>query len=79
VKRAALTKDAPTAQALADKVSGAWLAFAKSGNPSIGGLPTWTPFNSRDRATMVFDNESRVVNDPIAAERLAMWTALGYS
>jgi para-nitrobenzyl esterase len=79
VKRAALTKDAPTAQALADKVSGAWLAFARSGNPSVSGLPPWTAFNSRDRATMVFDNDSRVVNDPIAAERLAIWTALGYS
>ena len=79
VKRAALTKDAPTAQALADKVSGAWLAFARSGNPSISQLPQWTPFNARDRATMVFDNDSRVVNDPIAAERQAMWTALGYT
>jgi para-nitrobenzyl esterase len=79
VKRAALTKDAPTAQALADKVSGAWLAFARSGNPSISQLPPWTPFNARERATMVFDNESRVVNDPIREERLAIWSALGYS
>ena len=74
VKRAALTKDAPTAQALADKVSSSWLAFARSGNPSISQLPPWTPFNGRERATMVFDNESRVVNDPIRAERLAMWS-----
>ena len=74
-----VTKDAPTAQALADKVSGAWLAFARSGNPSISQLPPWTPFNARDRATMVFDNESRVVNDPIRAERLAIWSALGYT
>jgi para-nitrobenzyl esterase len=79
VKRAALTKDAPTAQALADKVSGAWLAFARSGNPNISQLPPWTPFNARERATMVFDNESRVVNDPIREERLAIWSALGYS
>ena len=79
VKRAALTKDAPTAQALADKVSSSWLAFARSGNPSISQLPPWTPFNGRERATMVFDNESRVVNDPIRAERLAIWAALGYA
>jgi para-nitrobenzyl esterase len=78
VKRAALTRDAPTAQALADKVSSSWLAFARSGNPSVSQLPPWTPFNGRDRATMVFDNESRVVNDPIGAERIAMWKALGY-
>ena len=79
VKRAALTKDAPTAQALADKVSASWLAFARSGNPSISQLPPWTPFNERERATMVFDNESRVVNDPIREERLAIWAALGYA
>ena len=78
VKRAALTRDAPTAQALADKVSGAWVAFARSGNPSIGRLPAWTPFTAGNRATMVFDNESRVVNDPIREERLAIWSALGY-
>jgi para-nitrobenzyl esterase len=79
VKRAALTRGAPTAQALADKVSGAWLAFARRGNPSIPQLPQWTPFTARDRATMVFDNESRVVSDPIREERLAIWNALGYS
>jgi para-nitrobenzyl esterase len=77
VKRAALTKDSPVAQALADKVSAAWLAFARSGNPSVSQLPPWTPFNGRERATMVFDNESRVVNDPIREARLAMFSALG--
>jgi len=77
VKRAALTKDSPTAQALADKVSAAWLAFARSGNPNVSQLPPWTPFNGRERATMVFDNESRVVNDPIREHRLAMFSALG--
>ena len=79
IKRSALTKDSPTAQALADKVSASWLAFARSGNPSFSGLPPWTPFLGRERMTMVFDNESRVVNDPIGAERLAIWTALGYA
>ncbi|MGD9903959.1 MAG: carboxylesterase/lipase family protein [Dehalococcoidia bacterium] len=79
VTRAALTRNAPTAQALADKVSAAWLAFARSGTPSIGALPAWTPFTARDRATMVFDDESRIVNDPIGQERRAIWSALGYT
>ena len=77
IKRAALTKDSPTAQALADKVSASWLAFARSGNPSVSQLPPWTPFNGRERATMVFDNESRVVNDPIREQRLAMLERAG--
>ena len=79
VKTSALTRDSPTAQALADKVSSAWLAFAKSGNPSISTLPPWTPYDGRSRSTLVFDNESRVVSDPIREQRVAMFSALGFS
>ena len=38
-----LTAGSPTAPALADKVSGAWLAFARTGNPSTPKLPAWPP------------------------------------
>jgi len=74
-----LTRNAPEAQALAAKVSEAWLAFARTGDPNTpkSGLPTWRAFDATDRATMVFDNESSVVNDPIRAQRLAMFDALG--
>ena len=65
--------------ALADKVSDAWIAFARTGNPNTPKLPRWTAFNATDRPTMVFNTESSVVNDPLKEQRLVMCSALGYA
>ena len=54
----------PSATALAEKTSNAWLAFARAGNPAHPGLPTWPAYTAQQRATMVFDNACKVVNDP---------------
>jgi para-nitrobenzyl esterase len=59
-------------QPLADKLSGAWTAFARSGNPNLAGLPNWPAYDPGTRATMIFNNECKVVNDPGKDERLAM-------
>ena len=64
-------------QALADVMSEAWLAFARSGDPNHGGLPEWPEYDATDRATMIFDNESRVVNDPRGQERAIIDAAMG--
>lgn len=56
--------------ALADRMSGAWAAFARTGNPNHPGLPDWQPFSADRRATMIFNNECRAVNDPYRDERL---------
>ena len=56
---------------LADKMSGAWAAFARSGNPNHKGIPNWRPFDETHRATLIFNNECRAVNDPYREERLA--------
>jgi len=58
--------------ALEDKVSGAWAAFARTGDPSHDGIPKWPAFDSKRRATMILDNECRVVNDPDGDERRAL-------
>jgi len=58
--------------ALEDKMSAAWAAFARTGNPNHKGLPTWPKFNPTQRATMIFNNECRVVNDPNGEERKAL-------
>ena len=58
--------------ALADKMAGAWVAFARTGNPNHTGLPNWQPFSADERTTMIFNNECRVVNDPYREERLAV-------
>ena len=71
-----LTAGSPAAPALADKVSDAWLALARTGNPSIPKLPAWPPYDAGKRATMVFDDVSAVAEDPIGAERAVMFEAL---
>ena len=71
-----LTVGVAGAQALADKVSGAWLAFARSGDPNTPALPRWPAFDAAQRPTMMFDNASVVQNDPLHEQRLAMFAAL---
>ena len=58
------TGGAPAALALQDKVSQAWVNFARTGNPSQAGL-SWKPYTLAGRETMVFDtvSEVRSVND----------------
>ena len=73
---ARLTGGGPDAMALADKVSSAWIAFARTGNPNTPKLPRWPAFNAMDRPTMVFNNESQVQLDPIKDERIFMFRAL---
>jgi para-nitrobenzyl esterase len=55
--------------ALADLMSRAWIAFARSGVPKTEGLPAWPAFDLQRRATMVFDRDTRVVDDPRGRER----------
>ncbi|HSV79483.1 MAG TPA: carboxylesterase family protein, partial [Ramlibacter sp.] len=48
---------------LQDEMAGAWVAFARSGDPNHAGLPAWRPYATTDRASLVFDRETRLVND----------------
>ena len=57
---------------LQEKMSGAWAAFARTGNPNHKGLSKWPAFKTDQRATMIFDNACKVVNDPHGEERLAL-------
>ncbi len=62
--RADWTGTSAEAQALADKMSSAWINFVKSGNPNVeGALPKWDIYTSENGVTMYFDNESRIVNN----------------
>jgi len=69
VETAALTGDDPARLALAEKMSRAWLAFARHGRPDHAGLPAWPGYSTAERATMIFDGACRVENDPYGAER----------
>jgi para-nitrobenzyl esterase len=55
------TGDAPAGYALQDKVSQAWINFARTGNPSQPGL-AWKPYTAADPETMVFDVVSECRN-----------------
>ena len=66
------TGSSPTRYALQDQMSGAWVAFARSGNPNHPGLPHWAPYAPRDRATMIFDTPSSVAHDPGRLQRLTL-------
>ncbi|MGC9950462.1 MAG: carboxylesterase family protein [Bryobacteraceae bacterium] len=50
-------------EALARQMSGAWLAFARTGDPN------WPAYTADRRATMLFDVHSRVADDPNAEIR----------
>ncbi len=54
----------PAQEALTRAVMGAWIAFARSGNPNHAGLPSWTPYEAATRPTMVFDDACRLALDP---------------
>jgi hypothetical protein len=59
--------------ALQDRISAAWTNFARTGNPNVKSLlPEWPVFDTGRRATMVLDNECKVVNDPNGEERRAL-------
>ena len=57
--------------ALASRISGAWVAFARSGNPSQKGL-AWPAYTTTKRATMIFDVKCEVVPDPRKEVRLTL-------
>ena len=65
----------PAAAALAAKMSEAWIGFARTGDPNTPNLPVWPAYEAATRATMVFDDEPAVVNDPGGEER-HLWATI---
>jgi para-nitrobenzyl esterase len=57
------------ARAVSAKMMAAFTAFARSGDPNGLGVPHWPLYRLPDRATMVFDVESRALHDPRRWER----------
>jgi para-nitrobenzyl esterase len=59
----------PEPQRVADQMSSAWIAFARSGDPNTDALPQWRPYDLKSRATMIFNLDSRLQNDPYSEIR----------
>ena len=62
-------------QRIADLMSEAWLAFARTGDPNNALLPQWPTYDAVKRASLVFDLELTVVEDWHGTER-ALFTTL---
>jgi para-nitrobenzyl esterase len=67
-----MTGGGPRPRALSDKVADAWIAFARSGNPNHSGIPTWTPYDARRAASMIFDDTPALALDPDGPELRAI-------
>jgi para-nitrobenzyl esterase len=65
----------PDADALAAAMQDAWLAFARTGDPSTPTL-TWPRYETGRRATAAFGPTLEVRDAPLEAERLA-WASVG--
>ena len=62
----------PQSEKLSRQISGAWAAFARTGDPSHAGLPKWHTYTAARRSTMVFDvGKTKLVVDP-AKDELAL-------
>jgi len=57
------------ARGLATGMRSAWASFARSGTPDGVGLPEWPGWDPERRATMVLDDPSGVVDDPLPGTR----------
>ncbi|RYD64642.1 MAG: carboxylesterase/lipase family protein [Sphingomonadales bacterium] len=57
---------------MTELVRSSFAAFARSGNPSISGHPAWPRYDSKLRATYIFDDPPSVIHDP-DPELRAFW------
>ena len=64
-----MTGGGPRAKALAKKVAGAWVSFARSGDPSHAGLPKWPAFTAEKCPTMLIDDVCELRENPDTEER----------
>jgi para-nitrobenzyl esterase len=52
-----MTGGGPIPMQLSERISDAWINFARKGNPNHPGLPEWPVFSKDTKPTMVFDNQ----------------------
>lgn len=76
--RGALNGPNASSNRMADRMASAWAAFAATGNPANEQLPEWPTYDRKRRATMILDDECRVVDDPRASFR-TLWDRLSPS
>ena len=65
-------RDIAAVEGLSANMMEAWLAFARTGDPSHEGIGSWPAYDAESRPTMIFDAESRLEMDPFGEERQAI-------
>ena len=66
----------PEAFGLSETMQQAWLAFARTGNPSCDAVGDWPTYDPLRRPTMIFGPHQWVEDDPRGQERSA-WDQVG--
>ncbi|MBO9556974.1 MAG: carboxylesterase/lipase family protein [Caulobacter sp.] len=64
-----ITGSGPDAVAMHETLADAFVAFARTGDPNCAAIPKWEPYTLPRRQTLVFDNTTRMEDDPRGAER----------
>ena len=65
----------PHAQDLADRVSATWASFARNGDPGNKSIPAWPAYTADKRATMVFNDQCQIADDPDGEVR-PLWSKI---
>jgi para-nitrobenzyl esterase len=69
-----MTGPGPAPDEVTRNLMSAFVAFARTGDPSNSRMPAWKPYDIDDRATMVVDEQCRLVNDFHGEGRVASET-----
>ena len=48
---------------IVDEMSGVWASFARTGEPSAEGVPTWEPYTREGGATMILGAQPELVHN----------------
>ena len=67
--RGALNGSSGEANTLAAAIASMWASFAANGDPNNERLPEWKPYSPPERATLIFNDDLHVENDPRAEFR----------
>ena len=59
----------PDAQRLSQQMMDAWIAFAKTGNPSCESVGEWPRYDAAARRTLIFGKRTHVTDAPFERER----------
>lgn len=59
-------------QSIAHRMHHSWIRFAHGGDPNHGDVPDWPAYDTDRRATLVFDADCAVIDDPYGTERV-LW------